>query len=140
MSKFILSILALFSCNVFAFDCAKAKSETEKAICSDSKDVPFILKNGVSEKDCDDSQIETSSYFPRLTGKIIGKGRIYFYKSPTANCASINLFLVAGDKVVVYESTVNGEFESVLYITKGGNNVIGWIISKNISHTGTLGN
>ena len=141
-NKFIAFFLIFSSFNVMSarFDCGKAKTETEKSICSATNEIPFILNKGIEDKDCDDSKIESAVYSPIMSGKIIGNGRTYFFKSPEAKCKTTNLFLVKNDSLIIYSSTLDDKFEYVMFITKGGNTVSGWIESKNITRTGTKGN
>jgi len=139
MKIFKIILLICIYNTVYAFDCSKAKTETEKGICSNSNEILYVLNKGVNTNECDDSKVKKVIYSPRETGKIIGSGRVYFYKSPDEKCKALNLFLVPNDKVVIYESTEDSKFESIMFITKGGNAVTGWIDSKNIQHTGKLG-
>ena len=134
----IIFFLIVFSHSpVYTFDCSRAKTETEKGICSDSNEIPFVFRKGVTLKDCDDSKVIKIIYSPIESGKITGSGKVYFYKSPDERCKSTNLFLIPNDSVVIYESTGDSKFEFVMFITKGGNYVYGWVESKNIRHTGS---
>jgi len=140
IGSLILKILFIAPLSSYAFDCGKAKTETEKSVCSMKNEIQFILNKGIENKDCDGSKIESAMYWPRLFGKIIGNGRIYFFKSPELKCKSTNLFLIKNDSVMIYSSSMDNKFEEVMFTTQGGNIVSGWIESKNITHTGSFGN
>ena len=136
--KKIALLIAALPLYANAFDCSKAKTETEAAICDSSKEVRFAFNNNVTEQDCDDGKFKIVDFWPREAGKISSSGRVFFYKAPEEKCKSTNLFLVKNDRVVIYGSTMDAAYQSVVYVTKGGNIIMGWVESKNITRTGTV--
>ncbi|EMO5717048.1 hypothetical protein RVW00_002023 [Enterobacter bugandensis] len=60
-------------------------------------------------------------------------GRTYFYSAPDESCKIKDLFLVQGDLVNAY-ADYNG-FSSIMYFTKNGDPVSGWIHSDTLKPT-----
>lgn len=66
---------------------------------------------------------ETVKY-TAVTGVVNDGGRSYFYSSPEDDCKG-KLFLVPGDKIIVYKEYADYKFVS--YLSKAGNFVSGWM-------------
>ncbi|MGN5575475.1 hypothetical protein [Enterobacter sp. Lyrl_3] len=67
--------------------------------------------------------------------KVSGKGRAYFYFAPNEKCAIKNLFIIPGDLVNGYADYNN--FTYIMYFTKDGKDVEGWMKSNRLAPTGT---
>lgn len=67
--------------------------------------------------------------------RVSGKGRLYFYSSPNDQCRTKDIFIVPGDLVNAiadYEG-----FTYIMYFTKSGKDVEGWVRTSHLVATGT---
>ena len=132
---FAILIFSFFQSSVcYSFDCTKAKTATEKAICA-GEDIKLILKKGVTPEECDDRKFVTG-YSPPESAVVIGSGRLYFYEAPVERCESTNAFLVPGDRVVTY--AVEEDYTEINYYSKRGSIVRGWVKRNRLKVTGSL--
>ena len=67
--------------------------------------------------------------------KVSGKGRAYFYSAPNEKCAIKNLFIIPGD--LVNASADYNNYTYVMFFTKDGKDVEGWVKSNRLAPTGT---
>ncbi|WP_336220684.1 hypothetical protein [Citrobacter amalonaticus] len=67
--------------------------------------------------------------------KVSGRGRAYFYSAPDEKCAIKNLFIIPGD--LVNASADYNNYTYIMYFTKDGKDVEGWVKSNQLTPTGT---
>jgi hypothetical protein len=78
------------------------------------------------------------NYRPPLEGKVIGNKKLYFYTAPDSQCKMKGIFVIKGDSLTVYSPYKN--WLNVMYITKDGEDYIGWVSSKQVKIIGQYGN
>ena len=72
--------------------------------------------------------------------QVAGQGRLYLYKSPNEKCVDKRLFVVPGDALVAYaDYGPKGKWTSVMYLTKNGDDVGGWVLTERLMFTGAMG-
>lgn len=67
--------------------------------------------------------------------KVSGAGRAYFYSAPNEKCKIRNLFIIPGDLVNALADYNN--YTYIMYFTKDGKDVEGWVKSNRLTPTGT---
>lgn len=67
--------------------------------------------------------------------KASGKGRVYFYSAPSEKCRIKNTFIIPGDLVNAYADF--GDYTYIMYFTKDGKDVEGWVRTDRLVETGT---
>ncbi len=67
--------------------------------------------------------------------QVKGEGRAYFYSAPTEGCEDKKIFIIHGDNVNVYLDYNN--YFYVMYFTKNGKQVSGWVKSDRLKSNGT---
>ncbi|HDI3032921.1 TPA: hypothetical protein PL572_001565 [Cronobacter turicensis] len=67
--------------------------------------------------------------------KTSGKGRVYFYSAPSEKCRIKNTFIIPGDLVNAYADF--GDYTYIMYFTKDGKDVEGWVRTDRLVETGT---
>lgn len=77
------------------------------------------------------------NYRPPLEATVIGKDRLYFYSAPNERCKMKDVFVIAGDMLTVYKP-FDG-WVNVMYISKDGNDFMGWVDEKRIKKIGQYG-
>lgn len=78
---------------------------------------------------------DVSHVSSKKSGRIVvGQGRLQFYSAPSESCEVKGVFVVPGDELDV--SVEYGEFAAVLYFTKKGEIVDGWVRKDRLSETG----
>jgi hypothetical protein len=75
---------------------------------------------------------------PPLANVVIGAGRLQFYSAPDIHCPLNGVFVVTKDKLIAYAQTEDG-WSSVMYSSKLGVVVSGWVRSSRLKVTGTVG-
>ena len=75
---------------------------------------------------------------PPLANVVIGAGRLQFYSAPNIHCQLNGVFVVPKDRLIAYAQTDDG-WSSVIYSSKWGDVVSGWVRSSRLKVTGTLG-
>jgi len=78
-------------------------------------------------------------HFSPIEGyKVIGDGKLYFHSAPDAKCRTKDVFVIPKDHLIGY-SEYNGWY-SVMYVNpKTGEEFEGWVESKKLESTGTMG-
>lgn len=69
---------------------------------------------------------QSSGELHRPMMRVIGNGRLQFYSSPNLSCKMPGVFIIPGDSVTAY--TEYGDFVSVMYVTRSGDTVEGWVL------------
>lgn len=77
------------------------------------------------------------NYRPPLEATVLGKDRLYFYNAPNERCKMKDVFVITGDVLTVYKS-FDG-WANVMYISKDGNDFMGWVHEKRIKKIGQYG-
>ncbi|TBN93440.1 hypothetical protein EYZ49_23365 [Salmonella enterica subsp. salamae serovar 13,22:z:-] len=67
--------------------------------------------------------------------KVLGEGRAFFYSAPNEKCKIKSLFLIPGDLVNALADYNN--YTYIMYFTKDGKGVEGWVKSNRLTPTGT---
>ena len=75
---------------------------------------------------------------PPLANVVIGAGRLQFYSAPNINCRLNGVFVIPKDELIAYAQTDDG-WSSVMYSSKRGDVVSGWVRSSRLKVTGTVG-
>ena len=93
-------------------------------------------------EDCKEPETGTNEVpiiSPPLANVVTGTGRLQFYSAPNERCAMNGVFVIPKDKLISYAQTDDG-WTSVMYINpRTGNDVSGWVRSKRLKQTGTMG-
>ena len=78
-------------------------------------------------------------HFSPIEGyKVIGDGKLYFHSAPDAKCRTKDVFVIPKDHLIGY-AEYNGWY-SVMYVNpKTGEEFEGWVESKKLESTGTMG-
>lgn len=66
--------------------------------------------------------------------KVNGKGRLQFYSAPDVQCLDKGTFVIPGDSLYAYVEYQG--FYSVMYLTKDGDQVTGWVEKNRLQETG----
>ncbi len=61
---------------------------------------------------------------------VIGTGRLQFYSAPNLSCKIPGVFIIPGDSVTAYSEY--REFASVMYVTRSGDTVEGWVFANRL--------
>jgi len=73
----------------------------------------------------------------QLWYEVAGSGRLYLYSGPDEKCLNKDLFVVPGDTLISYKDYgKDGEWSSVMYTSKSGKSVDGWVHTKRLRFTG----
>jgi hypothetical protein len=75
---------------------------------------------------------------PPLANVVIGAGRLQFFSAPDIHCPLNGVFVVTNDELIAYARTDDG-WSSVMYSSKRGDVVSGWVRSSRLKVTGTVG-
>jgi hypothetical protein len=76
----------------------------------------------------------------RFMYQVAGSGRLYLYKAPNEACLDKSLFVIPGDSLTAYtESGSQGEWTSVMYIAKDGEDYSGWVKTNRLKFRGAAG-
>ncbi|MDB5745734.1 MAG: hypothetical protein JWP72_582 [Massilia sp.] len=76
----------------------------------------------------------------RYSYKVAGTGRLYIHTGPDKKCLDKNVFVVPGDKLVAYaEYGQKGEWSSVMYTSKTGQDYAGWVLTERLMFEGAFG-
>lgn len=72
--------------------------------------------------------------------KVVGSGRLFLHTGPNEKCINKNLFVIPGDVLTAYnEYGKDGEWSSVMFISKSGKNSSGWVLTSRLMFTGAFG-
>lgn len=82
-------------------------------------------------------QIANFELSPRLTYEVAGTGRLYFHVAPNEKCINKNIFVIPGDNLNAYAEF--GEWSQVMFVSKTGEMIDGWVITKRLKFTGAFG-
>ena len=92
----------------------------------------------VCEKIAKKADKEQAFFSPPGGYKVVGEGRLYFHVAPHDNCITKDVFVVPGDSLTAI--TEYKGWYSVYYVNpKTGKDYDGWLDSKRLQFTGTMG-
>jgi hypothetical protein len=93
-----------------------------------------ITCDSISKK----AETEQNIISPVAGYQVIGDGRLYFHFAPDEKCRNKDVFVIPGDQLIAY-TEYKGWF-SVMYLNpKTGKDFEGWVQSKRLKFTGTMG-
>ncbi len=74
---------------------------------------------------------------PPVSYEVGGDGRLYFFSAPDESCRMPGTFVIPKDSLAAY--TEYKGWYSVMYLTKKGDPVQGWVRADRLKFAGTLG-
>jgi len=99
---------------------------------------PSFADQAACDRVLSDAENKQILFSPAEGYKVAGEGRLYFYSAPDGNCRTKDIFVIPGNELIAYAEH-KGWF-SVMYInSKTGNDYEGWVESKRLEFTGTMG-
>ena len=85
------------------------------------------------------SNVESAAYNPAIGSVLVGAGRLQFYKQPFLECEMKGVFVIPGDVLTVYSSTIDDKWVEVMYVNpKNSNEAFGWVQKNRIKEGGTI--
>jgi len=76
----------------------------------------------------------------RYQYKVAGTGRLHLHTAPYDKCINKKVFVIPGDSLTAYtEAGPNGEWTSVMYIAKNGDDYSGWVRTERLQFVGAMG-
>jgi len=92
--------------------------------------------NAVCDRDAADEYFISERY----SFEVAGSGRLYFHTAPDERCIDKKVFVVPGDSLNgMTVSGKKGEWVSVTYYKKNGDDVSGWVKTDRLMFTGASG-
>lgn len=72
--------------------------------------------------------------------EVAGSGRLYFHTAPDDHCIDKKVFVIPGDRLnALTVAGKKGEWASVTYYAKNGDDVSGWVKTSRLMFTGASG-
>lgn len=76
----------------------------------------------------------------RYQYKVAGTGRLHLHTGPSEKCINKKVFVIPGDDLVAFtEAGENGEWTSVMYMAKNGDDYSGWVRTERLRFIGAMG-
>ena len=76
----------------------------------------------------------------RYQYKVAGSGRLHLHTGPDDKCINKKVFVIPGDDLVAFtEAGDNGEWTSVMYVAKNGDDYSGWVRTNRLRFMGAIG-
>lgn len=76
----------------------------------------------------------------RYQYKVAGTGRLHLHTGPSEKCINKKVFVIPGDDLVAFtEAGENGEWTSVMYMAKNGDDYSGWVRTERLRFMGAMG-
>jgi len=76
----------------------------------------------------------------RYQYKVAGTGRLHLHTAPNDKCVNKKVFVIPGDDLVAFtEAGEHGEWTSVMYVAKDGDDYSGWVRTERLRFMGAIG-
>ncbi len=76
----------------------------------------------------------------RYQYKVAGTGRLHLHTGPSEKCINKKVLVIPGDDLVAFtEAGENGEWTSVMYMAKNGDDYSGWVRTERLRFMGAMG-
>lgn len=83
------------------------------------------------------SPTESVALSVKLTYEVVGAGRLYFHTAPKDTCMDKKIFVIPGDSLTAYKES--GQWSQVVFISKNGEPVNGWVLTERLKFLGASG-